>query len=1292
MFYPLSGDLTHLVRQMLGRAVASVRTTGLPFAVAAALSGVVLASTLSAQQYVTRQYGFGDGLTSPIVRSLAEGPDGRIWAALRTGVFWSDGSSWYQLQASPNMATHMAFDGDQLLAGSTYRRLDIHRYSSGEWTRLNEATRTRQAISLASARIGSERFWLAGTFGGELWRIDSSGEQEHIVLPELTGSPILDVDYWRQSWWLSTGEALWKYEGGGSESLTKVRDSATLGVAVEGGSAFFVGVESYGRLEPGDVALPLGESPVFGVTIGNQLAADGNRGLWLGNREGLWWLGSDGAIENASSKLDLEGKQVESLLVDSFGALWVGTDAGLIRLISRQFSNVSARDGLEENEVTAVRPLDDGRILLTTPRFLYVIEGKDFATLESFRVPGGPGLRIADVERSPDGSIWVAGGAGTLFRFTPRGLWVTHSFDHDVLSVRYAGGQLWVGTSSAFYLWDGQGFEEIETVPETGFRPAESRTGVRVIQKTAGGDLLLSTLGAGLVRFDPEKKVPLRQWLSSDPSPAGFWAAVERADGTVVVCATGGLLQGRDGKLERVDWFPQSTSFSIFEDDRQDLWIGAVDGLYRWDGESLESFDVLNGLASHELNRNALVQIDNELWIGGDRGLSLLDLDHDTPKAGVKFVFDQLSADGVSRALTGTEDIRLPSTSARISFSAFGSSPPESLEISHRLEGLKNTWSEPYPLRTRWMEFSLLPPGRYRLALRGRSVGSEWSEAAMSPWFVVPRAWWQSRLFWLASAASLFLFVALGISFWMQRRYARLLEAELDERWTELKASEQRWGQVLQGIAEGVVAVSEDGRLQAVNPAAAMLLEIDEERALGRLFEDLAPSWLAQLSPLPGESHREITATFEREGAEREIDIAMRRIASGGAHALSGGAVWILRDVTERSRLQEQQKQVERLESLGLLAGGIAHDFNNLLTVVSANLSLVGMDSPPECEPLVDEADRAIDRARDLTRQLLTFSRGGEPVRKMVDPASILLDAATLALSGTGVALDRRGIRPIPICSLDRGQIHQVFNNLVLNAAESMKGKGTVRIGCGVAGDRAVQLWVEDEGPGMDPSVLSRIFDPYFSTKKRGSGLGLTTAFSIAARHGGSLSVRSTLGEGTRFTVELPVGEGSMEEGTQELTTPELRGGRILLMDDEAPIREVMRRILERHGYEVEVAANGSRAIERCKQAATADRPYDLAILDLTVPGGMGGAETCRELRRRFPRLPAIVSSGYADLPVMSQHREYGFVDVLPKPFSADELLRKVGRALASSVPIVEGRDELPVSPVWSGQGDRQLN
>jgi PAS domain S-box-containing protein len=385
--------------------------------------------------------------------------------------------------------------------------------------------------------------------------------------------------------------------------------------------------------------------------------------------------------------------------------------------------------------------------------------------------------------------------------------------------------------------------------------------------------------------------------------------------------------------------------------------------------------------------------------------------------------------------------------------------------------------------------------------------------------------------------------------------------------------------------------------------------------------------------------------------------------------------ITVIRDVTERRQLQAEAMQSEKLRSVGVLAGGIAHDFNNILTAVLGNISLLRetLELSGAATELLDEAEQASFRARDLTQQLLTFSRGGAPVRTTFNPGVLLRESATLALRGSGSASDFRIEEGIWSIEADEGQVGQVVRNLVINASQAMAGGGTVLVGGKnrvVAGHRSlpdgnyVALSVADRGAGIPEQDRSRIFDPYFTTKQQGSGLGLAVSYSIVANHGGMIAVASCPNRGTVFTVYLPATGRSLAPGAAARTQVAPGRGRVLVMDDEQMIRDIAVKIIGSLGYAVAAVRDGREALALWQQERQAGRPFDVAIMDLTVPGGMGGAEAVRELLALDAAASVVVSSGYHQDPVMADFREHGFRAVIAKPYGVAEISRVLARLI----------------------------
>jgi signal transduction histidine kinase/ActR/RegA family two-component response regulator len=375
-------------------------------------------------------------------------------------------------------------------------------------------------------------------------------------------------------------------------------------------------------------------------------------------------------------------------------------------------------------------------------------------------------------------------------------------------------------------------------------------------------------------------------------------------------------------------------------------------------------------------------------------------------------------------------------------------------------------------------------------------------------------------------------------------------------------------------------------------------------------------------------------------------------------------------DITARKRVEEEQLKVQRLESLGVLAGGIAHDFNNLLTAVLGNISLwkhqkeMGLEGSLEQEQLLEETVKAITRARGLTEQLLTFSKGGRPLKRLVALRQLLAEAVSFALSGSNVEPCFDIAEDLLDAELDEGQFTQVINNLVINARQAMTAGGRLEIRAGNcvrgAGEQFVRIVFTDSGPGIPQANLSRIFDPYYSTKKEGKGLGLAVVYSIVRRHDGHIEVESEPGKGTSFAIYLPASARQSVKAEPE-APPRVDGLKVLVMDDDESVRAVAQRMLDWLHCSMIPACDGEQALLLYEQHRSQHDPIDVVIMDLTVPGRMGGKEAIGRLRALDPQVKAVVSSGYSNDPILSSYRDYGFQAVLTKPYDLQELQQVLG-------------------------------
>jgi len=393
------------------------------------------------------------------------------------------------------------------------------------------------------------------------------------------------------------------------------------------------------------------------------------------------------------------------------------------------------------------------------------------------------------------------------------------------------------------------------------------------------------------------------------------------------------------------------------------------------------------------------------------------------------------------------------------------------------------------------------------------------------------------------------------------------------------------------------------------------------------------------------------------------------RTATGEIHVIID-----VRDITESQRLEEERLRSSKLESVGLLAGGIAHDFNNILTAVFANIGLAKILTSKRQNSTnhtivtrLATAEKACLRARDLTKQLLTFAKGGTPIKNMTTISHLITDTAEFALRGSNVRCEFHLPETLWPVEVDKGQISQVLQNLIINADQAMPEGGIITVRaenhkidstCSLPLQEGpfVMISVIDQGIGISAEHLTKIFDPYFSTKQTGSGLGLATTYSIMQRHEGHITVTSELGQGTTLTLYLPAMHQSYQPSQQEEQNLIQGTGRILVMDDEEGIRDILGAMLCHLGYEVTFASEGTEAINLYQQSLHQEQPYIATIMDLTIPGGMGGKETVQHFLSMNPHAVVLVSSGYSNDPVLANPKQFGFQGMIVKPYNLLDL------------------------------------
>ncbi len=536
----------------------------------------------------------------------------------------------------------------------------------------------------------------------------------------------------------------------------------------------------------------------------------------------------------------------------------------------------------------------------------------------------------------------------------------------------------------------------------------------------------------------------------------------------------------------------------------------------------------------------------------------------------------------------------------------------------------------------------------------------------------------------------------LSRSFSNMRDSIRQKIQELEEENRERKKAEQALAAekellsvTLRSIGDGVITTDVSGNVTLLNKVAENITGWPNSEASTRPISEVFHVINEKSRDKPDYSILQIIndgqiieskdlILINRDG--QEINITSNGAPILNADSETIGAVLVFRDTTEFLKTEKELLKVTKLESVGILAGGIAHDFNNILAAILGNINLALFDKTLQgkTRELLAAAEKASLRAKDLTQQLLTFARGGDPVKKVSSLEAVIKDSAHFVLHGDKVACHFALPDDLWLVEIDKGQISQVIQNIVLNGSHAMPEGGTITISAENvnASDypfsntnkdaKFVKIAIKDCGIGMSPQIMEKIFDPYYSTKKEGSGLGLAITQSITMKHNGHLTVESTPGVGSTFTIFLPASDKTApgNQGPTATSAQPFRA-RILLMDDEEMVLQVAKEMLTLLGHEITLSKHGKEAIQCYRESMEKDEVFDLVIMDLTIPGKMGGKDAVKEILALDPTARIIVSSGYSNDPVMAKYGEYGFRAAIVKPYILKELSRTISELIS---------------------------
>jgi len=492
----------------------------------------------------------------------------------------------------------------------------------------------------------------------------------------------------------------------------------------------------------------------------------------------------------------------------------------------------------------------------------------------------------------------------------------------------------------------------------------------------------------------------------------------------------------------------------------------------------------------------------------------------------------------------------------------------------------------------------------------------------------------------------------------------------------------EQLGVTLRSIGDAVITVNLDCRILLVNRVAENLTGWSESDAKGKLLKKVfyiinADNRDPVENPVKKVFKSEIAASLadntiliSKNNEEYNIEDSAAPIKTADSSII--GAVLVFRDVTEQIKRDQNLIKAKKLESVGVLAGGIAHDFNNLLTGLYGNIQLakLHLSTHDESYKYLDSAVLSMERATNLTNQLLTFAKGGDPIMETIAISRSIIEIAEFSLRGSNIKLHSNIDSNLWMVKADKGQLGQVISNLIINAQQAMPNGGEITIGAENSekkDGKYIKITIQDNGEGIESQYIDKIFDPYFSTKQQGSGLGLASTYSIIKKHNGDITVDSIPAKGTLFTIFLPAAENVEDPVYKKVNknnNTAYTSARILVLDDEETVRKVIGAMLERMGYVISYAIDGQEAVQKYLTSFKKLDPYDIVITDLTIPGGMGGQKASEKILKINPNAKIIVSSGYATDPIMADYLAFGFKGIAIKPYSFKDLEDEIDRVL----------------------------
>lgn len=1289
-------------------------------------------------QYVHDNWTHKDGLPEGAVYSIFQCRKGYLWLGTKGNLVRFDGLDFEKYEPGDNGLSQYSFvrqivelkDG-KILAGVIGGVLQYH---EAKFTQFTDRHGLNHPFVYALALGHDDQVWV-GTGGAGVWRLDAGEYIQHPAyekgnLPGQVKSLFTNKD---GLLWVGTDQGLLILEEKQKiKHVLKDLPSAVVNVMIGTGvdDSVFVGTRIGLVRLARDGRLLQQISPIGVDENVTAITVDGNGQLWYGTYDG--WIHRVEFRGNESIFVDSvkTSGSVYALLEDRLGSMWVGTEEGLERYADALFTTYGQKEGLPEEQILNLAPHNQGGVIvLDADGALYHLDDSKTNIVQMIAPTGTiQGEGVLGVAQTSDGSIYVGG--AVLRRFK----------SGSIEEFSQPGGEFAVVVPDGNGLLLGQtepdGRSVISRFQNGQFAPIfidASLNHVQRIFKDSLGNIWISTGGTGVVKFGAKG---IETMTTKDGLPHDIaYTFVEGSAGHIWVSTRSAIARIDDKK--GINAVPgkqgvqlHSAPLHLVLDEFENLWVSTDDGVFRRSLSALEN-DIDKNIAPAKLRRFSLSSgirgrdiswrpggiaktKDGRIWLATNRGISVVNPKQVVPLSVPEYIqIDEVFIDGKQASYTKKGVVTEGRKQIVFHYSAPVLQNPKELLFQYRLVGYDEGWVNVANRKRAY--YTNVSPGEYQFQVRVQRPGTAAVVFAAPLSFRIIPKWYETN-YAQFFAGALFVFLIFGgyrlrvrqlkareghLKKLVHARTTQLqhlneqLEQRVSDRTAQLQVAnkaladeKERLAVTLRSLHEGVITIDCDKRVRLLNDVAQRLLQLSSKKALGQSIEELLvlhDRFKKTSIPLPfkkilssNNKGVEVIAQAvlaQQNGEDCLVDISVSAIQDH--NAIIVGAVLVLADVTEKTKVEEKLQKSQKLEAIGILAGGIAHDFNNLITGVVGymDLALRTIDKDHMARKWLSNSVEIADNARALTQQLLTFASGGSPATASHSLQSLVEQSIRFVLSGSKVSVDLNVADDLWPCDVDAQQIRQVFDNLILNARQAMTEGGRLKVSLSnqinsedalneLAAGKYVVVELTDTGGGIPLDIQNRIFDPFFTTKENGNGLGLATVHSIVQKHGGNIDLNSIIGEGTTFDIWLRAADSAPVQSAVIIPPRDAPSGRnkILVMDDDPNIRRITKMALENYGYCVSVASDGTEAEELFLASRNDAEPFVLAIVDLTIPGGRGGVDTLQSLKELDATLPVIASSGYSKEEVLSKESTYRFDGLLPKPYTVNMLIHEVSK------------------------------